>query len=376
MNEVIDSFHRLIPSRAKKTGRGWITFDCPACGDRRGRGGFLETPSGGFRYRCQNGGCRYEQKTGWEPTNGFMGRPRRLFEIMGGSIADIPQELIDGPDAHKKKKFDLTEPEQRRAWIAELMADWPDEAHVNKYLKERPAEVVLDFPEMKLPTGSIALRDATTVDGLNVQHYVNERCKYFKHKAAFAWATNRYKRYVIIPFFDRENKIIGWIARKIDDGKEFAHIKCPKFPTHYMLNQHHRYKYDIVLVVEGAFDALALDALCTFGNVISDKQANLLNQLKAAGKKIVLLPDFKKDEWRSYWNAAKRNGWYIAAPVYPGDDGYSPADYIKDPGDSIKRNGVIYTLDAIMKSITDNYDMAAAFIEGRSDRSVRGIHFD
>lgn len=358
MNEVIESFHRLIPARHKKTGRGWITFDCPACGDHRGRGGWLETPSGGFRYRCQNGGCRYEVKTGWEPDNGFMGRPRRLFELMGGDISDIPQELIDGPDAHKKKKFDLSEPESRRAWIAELMSDnWEPAAHVNKYQKEKQNDVVLDFPEVKLPVGSDALWRSRTPDALAVQRYVANRCKFFLNKCAFAWSP-KYKRYVIIPFFDRENKIIGWIARKIDDGKEFAHIKCPKFPSHYMLNQHIRYKYDIVLVVEGAFDAIGLDCLCTFGNVISDKQANLLNQLKAAGKKIVVLPDYKKDEWKPYFHSAKKHGWYIGIPDYPGDDGYSPVDYIKDPGESIERNGVLYTLDAIMKSITNNYDTA------------------
>ena len=95
MNEIIDAFHRIIPTRHRRTGRGWITFNCPSCGDRRGRGGFLETPSGGWRYRCFNGGCEYERGTGWEPGNRFYGRPHRLFELLGGDIADIPKQFLE-----------------------------------------------------------------------------------------------------------------------------------------------------------------------------------------------------------------------------------------------------------------------------------------
>jgi hypothetical protein len=199
---------------------------------------------------------------------------------------------------------------------------------------------------------------------MDVRAYAEERCKYFRSQAPLLWCP-KYKRHAIIPFIDKR-RIIGWVARKIDAGKEYAHIKCPNFPSDYMLNQHLRYRYKTVLVVEGAFDALAMRALCTFGNVISRKQINLLNQLKHSGRQIALLPDYKKEEWHSYWRTAKEQGWYLCVPEWPGDDGYSVADYIKDPGDSIKRNGLLYTIEVAMNSITNDYTYAEQILLRRS----------
>jgi hypothetical protein len=363
MNEIIEAFHRLIPTRSKKTGRGWITFNCPACGDRRGRGGFLETNTGGFRYRCMNGGCRFEQRTGWEPDNGFMGRPRRLFELMGGDITDLPKELVN-PD--RRKKFAMDDAEQRSLWIAEMQAEWSSEAASTKLWRpSQEDEVALNFPTIKMPKDSVYLWDANTADALDVQRYAVERCRFFLNRAPLLWSP-RYKRHVIIPFIEK-HKFVGWIARKIDPGPEYSHIKCPHFPTDYMLNQGRRFAFRNVLVVQGAFDALALEALCTFGSVISTKQKNLLKQLAYAERRIVLVPDFKGQEWMNYLYTAREHGWYVSVPeTWGGSGNESPEDYIKDPGDAIRRNGLLYTVETVMKSITNDYETAEATLLMRS----------
>lgn len=372
MNEIIEAFRRLIPSNAKRTGRGWLTFNCPACGDRRGRGGFLETSSGGFRYRCQNGGCRYEQRTGWEPDNGFYGRPRWLFERMGGDLSDIPQALIDGPSKAISKKYNLQDHDECLSWLAQMQADWSPEARSTRFQKPfgEDTEIAVDFPEMKLPAHFEYLWEAKTVDALAVQHYTFERCQYFlnRTKTPFLWSP-KYKRYVIIPLYNdrQKNKIIGWIARKIDRGSEFAHIKCSKFPTDYMINQECRFDFNTVLVVQGTFDALALGALGTFGSVLSKKQTNLLKHLAETGRRIVLVPDFKGNEWLNYLHTAREHGWYVAVPdTWGGSDNEAPEDYIKDPGDSIKRHGLLYTVESLMKSITNDYGTAEALLLMRS----------
>ncbi len=357
-NEVIDALRRLIPSKHKISGRQWICFDCPSCGDRRGRFGILFT-SFGFFAKCMNGGCKYETPTGWEPGNGFMGRPRRLFEIMGGDIADIPEHLLRATPA---SRFRLSNHDLLHWWLADTTA--------GSGYKENNNTVALDFLSLPLPKNSQYLWECRAPDALDAQAYVLKRGSFFKDSphinkhSPLIWSP-KYKRYVIIPFIERD-KIIGWIARKIDPGNELAHLKCPKFPSDYMLNQTLRYRYPDVLVVEGAFDAMALRALCTFGNVISKKQANLLNQLKASGKRIVLVPDFKKNEWKAYLSAARQHGWFVSAPEWPGDDNYSSVDHIKDPGDSIKRNGLLYTVDTIMNVITNNYEDAERVLLQRS----------
>lgn len=317
-----------------------------------------------------NGGCRYETKTGWEPDNGFMGRPRRLFEMMGGDISEIPQTLLKGPSNRRLDKYDLEDPEQRVDWIDRMQAEWSPEAIAGKLWKTHNLELALDFPAVSLPKDSEILWEATSADAIAVQDYVVRRCPIFRESERinnhnpFLWSP-KFKRYVIIPFIEKQ-KIIGWIARKIDPGKEYAHVKCPSFPSDYMLNQHLRFAYNAVLVMQGSFDALALRGLCTFGSVISKKQINLLNQLKQAGRKIVLVPDFKEKEWINYLNIAKEQGWYLSVPDIWGADGFSPKDYIKDPGDSIQRHGLLYTVETVMKSISNDYGTAEATLLMRS----------
>src|SRR5580704_1562712 len=94
-NEVIEAIRRVIPYRSKRNARGWIQFNCPSCGDKRNRGGLMETPTGGFRYRCFNGGCPYENPTGWEPDEGLVGRARRLFLLLDGDLSDIPASMLE-----------------------------------------------------------------------------------------------------------------------------------------------------------------------------------------------------------------------------------------------------------------------------------------
>lgn len=369
MNEVIEAFRRLIPHRAKKSGRGWIKFNCPVCGDRRGRGGFLETSSGGFRYRCQNGGCQYEQRTGWEPDNGFYGRPRWFFESLGGDINDIPKALIDGPSHRISKKYNLDDHEGCLAWIDHMQAEWSPEAFATKVWKpnREDMEVAVDFPEITFPKNTVWVFDAKTVDALDVQKYTIERSKYFmfRTQTPFMWCP-KYKRHIIVPLYEK-TKLIGWVARKIDPGAEYAHIKCHNFPTDYMMNQGRRFDFKTVLVVQGTFDALALGALGTFGSVISKKQVNLLNQLAGSGRRIVVVPDFKGNEWMNYIQRARQHGWHVCVPGrWGGSDIESPEDYIKDPGDSIKRHGLLYTVETIMNNITQDYDTAELTLLSRS----------
>jgi hypothetical protein len=330
VNEIIEAFDRVLPHRHRRGGRGWVTFDCPSCGDTRGRGGFLETGTGGFRYHCFNGGCEYERSTGWEPGNGFSGRPRRLLELMGGDVNELPGTILEG-------RF-------RRTGIQ-------GDANV----------VAIDFPEIGLPEGSRLLWTATTPDALDCQSYLLGRGEFHQNEP-FVW-TPRYPRHVIYPCGHKE-KIVAWIGRKIDPGREFAHIKCPGFPPHYMLKQDQIGRYPTALVTEGTFDAIALHALCTFGNTLTQKQINLLNRWRDRGQRIALLPDYQKDEWKSYWRIAKDNGWSLSCPDWQYDDFTN--GHIKDASDSIRHSGSLCTVDAVMSSITNDYDSAWEMLSRRS----------
>jgi hypothetical protein len=329
-NAVIEAIQRLIPANAKRTSKGWICIHCPSCGDKKLRGGIRFTESGGFRYKCFNLGCEFE-KTGWELDNGFRGRPRRLFERMGGSISDIPIWML------KSKRTTFSDSTQE-------------------------LEIANDFPAITLPDGSDILWQKPINQNMeDCQKYVLNRGTLFV-EYPFVWCP-KFPRHVFYPF-EYHNKIIGWIARAIDEDNKYRHMKCQDFPRDYMLHQDQAYRNGMVIVQEGVFDAVALHSLCTFGGSISKRQVNFLKQVQASGRKVVLLPDQKDQEWMSYWETAKMNGFHISVPEYPHGKLYR----IKDVGDSIRHNGLILTVEAIVAGMTNNYTTAGSKLQLNSIR--------
>lgn len=94
--DITQLYLDLLPDNTMKN--GWHVFDCPACNDKKSRGSFMTTPSGGWRYKCFKASCDYvgpEKTTGWEPAEsddkGVGDRARRLFELLGGNADDLPQ---------------------------------------------------------------------------------------------------------------------------------------------------------------------------------------------------------------------------------------------------------------------------------------------
>jgi hypothetical protein len=247
---------------------------------------------------------------------------------MGGDIADIPKQFL----------------EQRSLRSA----------------VHRAPEIATDFAEIALPEGSQLLWTATTQDALDCQRYVLDRGR-FHNQYPFVW-TPEYSRHVIYPC-QHNRRIVGWIARKIDPGKEFSHVKCKDFPRDYMFNQDQIFRYSTVFVTEGLFDAIAVQGLCTFGNTMTLKQINLLNASLGKGRRVALLPDYQKDEWRPYWQTAKENGWYLSCPKWVQ---YEDEPHIKDASDSVRLNGLLLTMECVMNGITNDYQFAEKFLAERS----------
>ena len=305
MHEVLDAFLAVLPARRVVSANGWISFQCRACRDTRwpGRGKFYVTPTGGFRAACFNAGCDYQVRpTGWEPGHGLGGRPRRWFEIFGGNVVDIPVKYLMRSSAEFNRNMDI--------------------------VGETKQEFVWDFPKIADPPGIELLRDARGRNAEAVRKYVRGRGEFFMEEFDFCWMP-KHPRHVIIPFF-HYGKLVGWTGRAIDDDEPDRHIKCTPWPTHYMLNQDkvNDQRNRRLIVVEGSFDAIALRCLCPFGSKLTQEQINLL---KNTGKDVVLLPDFQKTEWESFYNTAVENDFYLSTPWNVDGD-----TTIKDVGASVK----------------------------------------
>lgn len=311
MNQIQAALQSLLPSNRKLTSGGWISFNAVCChnrGDRpdsKKRGGVLFTPEG-FTYHCFN--CGF--KAGWSPGKLLSSNTKSLFKWCGMGDSDISKLGLvtlkfkeDQPQAKKELVFELLErplPDNTMSvmdWIKD--SRWPD-----------VAEDVSKVVEYLLNRGM-------SVDWYN-----------------WMWTpTAGYKDRVIIPFY-HDGKVVGYTGRKITDGK-------PKYLTDsqsgYVFNlDRQTYDRSCVIVVEGQFDAIAVDGVAIMTNEPNETQCARINAL---GKQVIVVPD-KDKPGAKLVKAALDNGWGVSLPPWE--------DHIKDAAKATEVYGRLYTLTTIL----------------------------
>ena len=309
MNLIQARVQAAVPPRRKMTPSGWESFNAVCCHhrgeamDKRKRGG-IRFDKDGISYHCFN--CGF--KAGWVPGKLLSKNTREFFSWLG-----IPSDEISKLALEAVKQKD-------------------DQA---------PVEKITNFA---LETGKLP------DDCLPVQTWIEEGCEENEFLEAVAYlldrgmeldwcdwhwsAANGYRDRIIIPFF-HENRLVGWTARKIREG-------APKYLTHsqpsYVFNldrQTEDRKY--VIVVEGQFDAIAVDGVAIGHNDPSEAQISRINAL---GKEVIVVPDNDKPGVKML-SAAVKQGWSVSLPDWGND--------VKDVADAVKKFGRIYTLFTILK---------------------------
>lgn len=295
-----------LPNKRKQTPSGWISFNAPCCGDKRGRGG-LKVNEQGWSYHCFN--CN-------KTASFVLGKPvgykaKSLLAQLGA-----PESEINALNLESLRHRSIHGILDDRAKVANALSsvefeefdDFPPASELIteehpfywKYLRDR--RVPEDFPAM------------TTIrtDGI---HWV--------------------RPHVTIPF-TYDGKIVGWTARFLDD-------KIPKYINHtqpgYVFGtelQHSDWQYAIV--VEGIFDALSIDGLAVMHNTISDAQARLIRNL---GREVVVVPDLDKAGLELIDRAVEL-GWAVSIPDW--------GEEVKDVNDAVVKFGKLATLLTIMQS--------------------------
>ena len=142
-----------------------------------------------------------------------------------------------------------------------------------------------------------------------------------------------YKDRVMIPFY-HDGKVVGYTGRKITEGK-------PKYLTDsqsgYVFNlDAQTYDRKFVIVVEGQFDAIAIDGVGIMTNEPNDAQIMRLNNL---GREVIVVPDKDKPGAKMLASAIKNN-WAASLPPWEDD--------VKDVADAVKRYGRLYVITTIL----------------------------
>lgn len=299
--------------KTKQTSGGWISGNAPCCvhngqgPDTKGRGGLLITGDG-FRWHCFN--CQFA--AGWQPGKLLSANTKSLYSWIGMSLTDINKlGLIalklkdDQPITRAALNFELTEVELPKDTMS--IAEWIDAGCTDPDLIE-----VIDYI-----TSSTGSNRGMSLDLYN-----------------WHWsAESGYRDRVIIPFY-HDKKIVGYTGRKVRPGK-------PKYLTQaqsgYVFNldaQVHARGY--VIVVEGQFDAIAVDGVAIMCNNPNEAQVARINAL---GREVIVVPD-RDRAGAVMLQAVLKNEWSASLPPW-GDD-------VKDVADAVKKYGRLYTLYSIL----------------------------
>jgi len=310
MNEIQDALLALLPSKRKATPSGWTSFNGVCCHHRgekpddRQRGGIMNTATGGFTYHCFN--CNF--KAGWSPGKLLSNNTRSLFRWLGMSDTDI------GKLGLIVLKLKDDQPVTKRTLTFEL--------------KET------QLPEDCLPINTWIAEGCQDPELLAVIDYVvNER------KMGWDWynwhwsAAPGFRDRVILPFY-HNTKVVGYTGRKIKPGK-------PKYLTDaqpgYVFNlDAQSYERSYVIVVEGQFDAIAIDGVAIMHNEPNETQCA---RIKTLGKEVIVVPDRDRPGAKML-KAAIDNNWSVSLPPWEDD--------IKDVAQAVEKYGRLYTLTTIL----------------------------
>jgi hypothetical protein len=314
MHEITETVLSLWKTGRKttQTAGGWISGNAVCCHhrgegrDTRRRGGLMLTTTGGFSFHCFN--CNF--KAGWTPTHLISNNTRSLFKWLGLPEIDIQRLNL----LALKLKDD--QPNQKKKQILSFT------------LEER------SLPDDCLPIDTWIKEGCTDPDLLAVIEYIAEIRRMDWSWYPWHWSpAPGYKDRVIIPFY-QDGKLVGYTGRKIKPGK-------PKYlsdsQSGYVFNfdaQIPDRKYGIV--VEGQFDAIAIDGMGIMTNEPNETQCARINTL---AKEIIVVPD-RDRAGANLIQAAINNDWSISLPPWE--------DHIKDVADAVKAYGRLYTLYSIL----------------------------
>lgn len=304
---IVETILSYLPARRKPTPSGWIKFNAVCCSNRgytpdtRGRGGVIQNGDG-VSYHCFNCGYKASFKTGRLLTF----KMKQLLGWLGATDQAISQLSLTA----------LKEQDSTETAVAE--------ARLTIDTKALP-------PDSELLIDAVAEHDAA----VPVLEYIDSR-GFGIDDYPWYWSP-MYQDRVIVPFY-LHGETVGWTARKITEGKpKYLSDQTPGYVFNLDRQLDNR---EFVIVVEGPFDAVAVDGVAMLGAELMDRQ---YQQLKTLNKKIILVPDRDSAGQRTVEDIVARDlDVSVSFPNWP--------DTVKDCGQSLKLYGKLATLQSIIQA--------------------------
>lgn len=313
LDSIVESVHCLVmdhlPIRTTKTPSGWITFDCPMCNDKRKRAGVI-AKAAKISYHCFN--CHYV--TGWSPS-----------AQLGKKYIDLAARLGATDESIHAVRVELFKHKEELEGVVE-------ENYVYNFSKFE----IVDLPEQVMLVGDLP-------DDHEVKQYAVQRGLLDLYTLLYFPNDPLYAKRLVVPF-TFNGDIVGWTARHINPPDKQTPKYLHKMASGYVFNVDRFADSDreIVIVVEGVFDAIAIDGIAVLGNHVTPEQAHLIEKL---GKRVILCPD-RDEPGKELIEEALALGWEVSFPPWEKN--------IKDAADAVQYYGRLLTVASIIKHATDN----------------------
>ena len=329
LNTIQDAVNQYLPAKRKSSVSGWTSFNAVCCEhngesrDTRGRGGIITNPNGSVSYSCFN--CNF--KANYTPGRHLNYKFRKFLSWLGADENSIKRLVID---AIRVK--DLVAPTET----------FVEEARAEVYFKPRPlpAEAMNfvgweTFYTLQAENPNVYNVPADFHNA--VMYTVDRNIDMIKYNLQWTPETqyNLTKR-VIIPF-TWKNEVIGYTARTFED-----YVKPKYFNQHepnYVFNVDLQPKdAKFVIVVEGPFDAMAIDGVAILSNQCNEYQADIIDSL---GKEVIVVPDCDRAGAKLV-DQAIEYGWSVSYPVWQ--------ETHKDVSSAVTKYGRLFVLKSILEA--------------------------
>jgi len=330
--------------KTRRDAKGWISGNAVCCphngesADTRGRGGMIANADGTVSYSCFN--CNF--RASYTPGYPLYYKFRKLLRWLNVDEAEIQRLNIEAKR------------EQQRQELLGLVK-----------IEHKKEEVKVDFKKEPLPDEALSFMGMMDFfilanEGIDEHQptpehfkplprglidsveYVYDR-KIDMQKYDFYWSTdtkNKMNKRVIIPF-TWKNEIIGFTARALNDDitpKYIQHID-----TGYVFNIDKQKKdWKVVIVCEGVFDAISIDAVAVLKSDITKTQIDIIEGLD---REIIVVPDWNKTGGNLI-DVALANSWSVSFPIW--------AETCVDINQAVQKYGKLFVLKTILDSIESN----------------------
>lgn len=323
MHFFVNFVRGRVPYGWRENSTGWVSGNCPMCihngqsrPDTKRRGGF-HFSNDEWVYHCFN--CGY--KTGWHSGNHMGFKVKKLLGVLGCDEAEI-----------QRASLELLREEE----TAQLLNPTPEKKPAYK-----PTWPVID-----LPVGAQSLTEVSP-DKMHANFekallMLSDRNLLHWYDWAYTSADIKYRRRIILPY-RYNDEIVGHNARFLGDPPDGIPKYLVKKPPNFVFNlDRQNSDRNALVVVEGDFDAISIDAVALGSNSLSDEQASLINQ---KNNNVILLPD-GDSAGAELIEPAIKQGWSVAFPEW--------LERFKDANQASQHFGRSFVLKSVLHSATSN----------------------